>query len=133
MASEDDVGYGKPPKKSQFKSGQSGNPKGRPKGAKNIKTVVEQEAYSTITIKESGKTSKVTKLEALMKAMMAKGIQGDPKAAGMAWGLFKQYLDHEDPQAAEQAPPTEEELKILNNHAEFLGVLKKVHDVPDES
>ncbi len=133
MTSEDEVGYGMPPKKSQFKPGQSGNPKGRPKGAKNIKTVVEQEAYATITIKESGKTSKVTKLEALMKAMMAKGIQGDPKSAGMAWGLFKQYLDHEDPQAAEQAPPTEEELKVLYSHAEFLEVLKKVHDVPDGS
>ena len=133
MASDDEVGYGKPPKKTQFKPGQSGNPKGRPKGAKNIKTVVEQEAYSTITIKESGKTSKVTKLEALAKSTLANGIKGDPKAASIAWGLLKQFLDHEDPQAAEQAPPTEEELKILNNHAKFLEALGKVLDVPDES
>ena len=133
MASEDDVGYGKPPKKSQFQPGESGNPKGRPKGAKNIKTVVEQEAYSTVTIKEGGKTSKVTKLEALAKSTMANGIKGDPKAASIAWGLLKQFLPHEDPQAAEHGLPTEEELKILNNHAEFLGALKKVLDVPDES
>ena len=29
------VGYGKPPIETRFKSGQSGNPRGRPKGAKN--------------------------------------------------------------------------------------------------
>ncbi len=132
MASEHDVGYGKPPTKSQFKPGQSGNSKGRPKGAKNLKTVVEQEAYSTISIKECGKSSKVTKMEALMKAMMAKGIQGDTKAASIAWGLLRDFLSHEDPRAAEQAPLTEEDLKILSNRAEFLEALENV-DVPADS
>ncbi len=47
--------------------GQSGNPSGRPKKIKNLKTVVHQEAYATIVIKEAGKKRTVTKVEALFK------------------------------------------------------------------
>ncbi len=34
----DPVGYCKPPKRTRFQPGQSGNPRGRPKGTKNLKT-----------------------------------------------------------------------------------------------
>ena len=128
MSDDYKVGYGKPPENTQFKPGHSGNSKGRPKGAKNLKTIVQQEAYDTITIKEGGKSSKVPKVVALIKSTMAKGIQGDPKAANTTFNLIEKFLPHDDPQAAEQAPPTEEELSILHNRAKLLALLEGVND-----
>jgi len=37
-----EVGYGRPPKATRFKPGCSGNPKGRPKGSKAPKTLLEE-------------------------------------------------------------------------------------------
>ena len=52
-----EVGYRKPPKATQFKQGQSGNPHGRPKGTKNLKTDLIEELGEHITLSEGGKPS----------------------------------------------------------------------------
>ena len=59
-----DTGYGKPPKHTQFKPGHSGNPRGRPRGQQNFKTVIEQALNEKITIREGDRTRKVTRMEA---------------------------------------------------------------------
>ena len=38
-----EVGYGRPPKHTQFKAGTSGNPKGRPKGSLNLMNAIMKE------------------------------------------------------------------------------------------
>jgi len=75
------VGYGKPPPETRFRPGVSGNPKGRPKGSKNLSTIIQQELEAEILITEGGRQSKVTKREALVKTIIAKGLGGDIKAA----------------------------------------------------
>ena len=59
MSEDDEVGYKKPPKKTRFKPGRSGNPKGRPKGCKNMRTIVKDILDRNVTIRENGRTRRV--------------------------------------------------------------------------
>lgn len=48
------VGYGKPPKNCQFTKGKSGNPKGRPKGSKNLASIVLRESRQRVRVNGPG-------------------------------------------------------------------------------
>ena len=76
-----DVGYKKPPKKTQFKAGQSGNPKGRPKGSQNIGTSLNNVLSEIIVAPKNGKPKKITKHEIFSRNLVAIAINGNLKAA----------------------------------------------------
>ena len=80
MSDDDEVGYGKPPKNSQFKPGHSGNPKGRPKGTRNISTLVDDELNNNILIREGTRSYKIKKLDAIVKTMVNLALKGDVRA-----------------------------------------------------
>lgn len=81
------VGFGKPPKDHQFKPGQSGNPRGRPKKTKSALTdslpallptsaALRNEAGRIMTVRDGDKREQITTIEAAIRAMAIKGIQG---------------------------------------------------------
>ncbi len=74
-----EIGYRRPPKTGQFKKGQSGNPKGRPKGSANFMTLLDQELNQTITVNENGKKKEITRLHAAVKRLVADVLQGNQK------------------------------------------------------
>ena len=76
MPGKYEVGYGKPPKHTRFKKGQSGNPKGRPEDTKNLKTDLREEMNEKITIREGADERPVSKQRALVKRLTAKAIKG---------------------------------------------------------
>lgn len=113
---EYEVGYGRPPKASRFKPGQSGNPRGRPKGAKNLATDLAEELGETIRIREGDRELRVSKQRAMLKALVAKALKGDARAASLLIALVAQATD-ELPAAGERvaAPLPDADRHILDD------------------
>lgn len=97
-----EVGYGKPPKATRFSKGESGNPKGRPKGKLNIATVLARTLEEPVVINENGQRKTITKLEAVVKQLVNKAASGDLAATKqLLSGLVRTC---EEGAAAEAAP-----------------------------
>jgi uncharacterized protein DUF5681 len=75
------VGYGHPPESTRFKKGQSGNPKGRPKGSLNLFTLLIRTLREKVIITENGKRKTVTKFHAVIKQLVNKAASGDLRAS----------------------------------------------------
>ena len=86
-----EVGYGKPPKGSQWKKDQSGNLAGKKKGTKNFGTQFQKVATKLVTVKDGDKTKKVTLMELLVNAPLVHGIKGDMKNAAHALKLADEF------------------------------------------
>lgn len=116
--SDYEVGYGKPPRHTRFQPGQSGNPRGRPKGTKNLKTDLMEELREKIVIREGDRPRKVSKQRAMMKSVVNRAIKGDPRSTGIALSAMMRLLD-----TGEGAPDVEEVL-----HEEELEILRTFED-----
>jgi|SRR5580658_2525257 hypothetical protein len=75
-----DVGYGKPPRNTQFQKGISGNPKGRPKGSKSVAAVLSRVGRQRVKVTVNGRVRHLTKLEASATQLSNKAASGDLKA-----------------------------------------------------
>ncbi|MEM7222740.1 MAG: DUF5681 domain-containing protein [Pseudomonadota bacterium] len=96
-----EVGYGKPPVESRFKPGQSGNPRGRPKGSKNtidstsaknherLKQVIVDEAYRQITIRDGDRIVTMPVIQAVVRNMALNAAKGDKRSQRMLTDLLK--------------------------------------------
>ena len=114
------VGYGKPPRHTRFRPGESGNPKGRPKGTKNLKTDLIEELSEKVVVKEGDQARKVSKQRAFVKTLVARTLKGDARAATTLLSMMMRLLD-----TGENAPEPDEglhadELEILESYKERL-------------
>jgi hypothetical protein len=94
------VGYRRPPIHTQFKRGQSGNPKGRPKAKLNVAPLMKRIFTEQVTFREGDRVRKMSKFEAMHYSQIHKAIKGDSKAFSTLVGLVE-----EDPGFAPQISP----------------------------
>ena len=76
-----ELGYGKPPRRSRFKKGHSGNPRGRPRGAKNLLTLLNEVLNERVIVADNGGRHKITKGEAIIKQLVNQAAKGDWRRA----------------------------------------------------
>lgn len=81
MHDDYDIGYGRPPKHTQFQPGQSGNPAGRPKRSKTITALLKEELEAKISVTEKGVSKQLTKREAIVRQVVNGGLKGNPNDA----------------------------------------------------
>ncbi len=91
MADDDyEVGYRKPPKRTRFQPGQSGNPKGRKKGRKSHKTIIREMFEEKITLTVNGERVTMSRGEAITNVLIAKALKGDMAALRQALRLMEE-------------------------------------------
>ena len=108
-----DVGYGKPPQEHRFPKGTSGNPKGRPKGARNLKTDLLEELGETMKVREGGRERRISKQRALIKIQIARALNGNDRAAAKIIDLYLKVIGLDDDAADADLPLTEDERAVI--------------------
>ncbi|MEL7110445.1 MAG: DUF5681 domain-containing protein [Pseudomonadota bacterium] len=101
-----EVGYGKPPKASQFKKGQSGNPMGRPKGARNFSTDVKEVLTKPVSVNEGNAQRTISTQMATLMRLREKALKGDAKAIDRLLALAQAHMS--DPAQAGSDEPRAE-------------------------
>lgn len=91
MSGDDNVGFRRPPKSTRFQKGQSGNPRGRPKGATSFKADLAAELRQIITVTENGRERRITKQKALAKTLTAAAIRKDIQAVNALLACMKLF------------------------------------------
>jgi len=106
------VGYGKPPEHTRFKKGHSGNGQGRPRGVKNLATLLGAALDEKITITENGRRRKITKREAIITQLVNRSAQADLKATQILLGMM-QEIERRTGGSAEPASLNEADRQVL--------------------
>ena len=108
-----EVGYCRPPNAHQFPKDTSGNPKGRPKGARNLKTDLLEELGEQMKVRENGKEHRISKQRALIKIQVARALKGNDHAADKIIDLCLKVVGIEDAAPDADLPLTEDERAVV--------------------
>lgn len=120
------VGYGRPPAHSRFKPGQSGNPRGRPKGKRNLETILADVLGQKVTVTISGKRRQIRSDTAILLRLREKALGGDIRAMNALLTLRVKHMPDSESEG-HNSDWAEEDRAIL----ESFGLLHRREDGND--
>ena len=109
-----EVGYGKPPRDTRFPKGQSGNPRGRPSGAKNLKTLLSEALNEPVIVTENGGRRKVIKRQAIITQLVNRSATADFRAIKILLDMLREIENQTEPAAPETAAFSEADEEVLD-------------------
>jgi hypothetical protein len=106
------VGYAKPPRKTRFEKGKSGNPAGRVKGSRNVSKLLLEALSEPVVVNENGERKRITKGEAMIKQLVNKGASGDARSIQLLLAEMRSRLESELP-SDQTSQQTKDQLLML--------------------
>lgn len=127
-----EVGYGKPPRHTQFQPGQSGKPSGRPKGAKGTKKNIRNMLNRATPVKIGDEVKHLSTFDLSMERLIEGVRKGDKTAIARVVALARE-IDKDDDLKAAAAPQASAHVEPLTDEdhdiiLEFLAAQKKLRD-----
>ena len=114
------VGYGKPPAKSRFQSGKSGNPKGRPTRPPIFAEIIATLMKGKITVTEGGIPKRMTSAEVLGRKLVNQALKGDKFSTALILELYNQHLNKTEVRVKSPQP-----INLSHLSPEVLDLLEK--------
>jgi len=108
-----EVGYRKPPRRSRFKKGQSGNPRGRPRGSKNISTLLREALNEPVTVAENSGHRKITMRQAIIKQLVHQAAKANWRAMKILLDLLRDTEGQTEPAPADAKAFTAADEKVI--------------------
>jgi hypothetical protein len=118
--SDYDIGYGRPPKATRFRPGQSGNPTGHRKGSKTIGVRLQELINSKVKVAENGRTRRISRLDVMLRQLANDAMRGDQRALKLLMEFLHRYgAAVEGTVRSEEI--TSEDLEILSDYLRKTG------------
>ena len=109
------VGPGRPPLATRFQKGRSGNPRGRPRRAKNLATLLHEALDERVGVTEDGRCRKRSKRELGLARLADKFAAGDPQAVKLLLSLLLELERRTPPEPAERPSLTAADQQVIAN------------------
>ena len=107
------VGYRKPSHQTRFTKGQSGNPRGRSPGAKNLKTLLSDALNEFVIVTENGGHRRISKREAIITQLVNRSAKADLRAVQILLTMLRDIEGHAEAGAADPDLFTEADQQII--------------------